>query len=41
MEVTHITSNSRSGKLGTVNKDDDGDDYDDDCGDDDGDDDDD
>ena len=28
MEVTHITSNPRSGKLGTTNKDDDDDDGD-------------
>ena len=27
MEATHIMSNPRSGKLGTINKDDDDDDY--------------
>ena len=35
MKATHITSNPRSGKLGTLNKDDDVDDDDDDDDDDD------
>ena len=35
MEATHITSNIRSGKLGTINEDDNGDDDDDDDDDDD------